>query len=655
MADTEKKRISYGEKFVELFAEKASVDLDNLSEAGLEKLKALAAQVDSALSIKNQNEEEGAPGVIKIWTGSKEQYDALEYRYEDTLYYINDDDEEGVESATTAECILNQNDITGSGIRFWIGTLAEYNALKRYYGWALAVDNGNTIVYTDVDYTEGLSGVTVYDSEFNVIEPIPGEPNYFHDNKIWMSWAEDEMMTYSSSRREDLDVGEGYDNSCVYHITDDDELGGVTVGGNADVAEAVKNQNNGGELKFWMGTLAEYEALETVEDTTLYNIIDDDGEGNTTSVSAASASTVKNTNANGEDLRFWSGTLDEYNAIEVKDENTIYNISDDVIGEAQELQINSPFFLGMSQYFDNAPENASWLRSAGQFNTKALYPSMYEYVLENVNKGTKNFISVDEVTDDAPYAYIVDTANETFRLPLLNGDECIPSRERINNIFSTITSAKQSYTAPARGYVYIGGHIPSSGSIYTEVNDVEVLRDGAATAQNGSMYFPVSKGDIITVHTDGQTCTTSVTYFEYAKGNGDLYYFVGSVVTDASLITTGGLLNAVIDKVDAEQAARASMPSEKHIELTLGASGTTYDAPADGWFYLNLIAQNLSNFSLYNSTSLYGVGDVVGGQNYAMQLLLPCKKGDIVRTEYQLAPNSYGFKFIYANGSQPTN
>ena len=70
-----------------LTVEDGSVDLDNLSEAGLEKLKALAAQVDSALSIKNQNEEEGAPGVIKIWTGSKEQYDALEYRYEDTLYY----------------------------------------------------------------------------------------------------------------------------------------------------------------------------------------------------------------------------------------------------------------------------------------------------------------------------------------------------------------------------------------------------------------------------------------------------------------------------------------------------------------------------------------------------------------------------------------
>ena len=33
------------------------------------------------------------------------------------------------------------------------------------------------------------------------------------------------------------------------------------------------------------------------------------------------------------------------------------------------------------------------------------------------------------------------------------------------------------------------------------------------------------------------------------------------------------------------QVAHMAMPSSKYIELTLGASGTTYTAPADGWFY----------------------------------------------------------------------
>lgn len=50
-----------------------------------------------------------------------------------------------------------------------------------------------------------------------------------------------------------------------------------------------------------------------------------------------------------------------------------------------EIELNNPFFFGMSQYFDVEPNNLSWLKSSGQWNSKAVYPDYYNWLLQEKN------------------------------------------------------------------------------------------------------------------------------------------------------------------------------------------------------------------------------------------------------------------------------
>lgn len=98
--------------------------------------------------------------------------------------------------------------------------------------------------------------------------------------------------------------------------------------------------------------------------------------------------------------------------------------------------------------------------------------------------------------------------------------------------------------------------------------------------------------------------------------------------------------------------AGASMPSDKCEDLTPGASGTTYTAPANGWFVgrmkstssaqiLGLVCTNSGNIQSIKYSS---------GNNQNLAVFLPSKKNDIVELWYGTTPQV--FRFIYAQGSE---
>ena len=108
-----------------------------------------------------------------------------------------------------------------------------------------------------------------------------------------------------------------------------------------------------------------------------------------------------------------------------------------------------------------------------------------------------------------------------------------------------------------------------------------------------------------------------------------------------------------MDNSISSQVAHMAMPSNKYIDLTLGASGATYTAPADGWFcfvsgqttasgqYCRLISIDNSNArqTAYSS-----------GRNQYIELLLPVAKGQNIAVHYSASVQS--FRFIYTIGEQ---
>ena len=106
-----------------------------------------------------------------------------------------------------------------------------------------------------------------------------------------------------------------------------------------------------------------------------------------------------------------------------------------------------------------------------------------------------------------------------------------------------------------------------------------------------------------------------------------------------------------LDYNDKIEISGWSMPSDKYIDLTFGASGSGYIAPANGWVFVRTKAATNSTFLQLNIPTnalqfyhnLYSVGARASG-------ILPVQKGQIFSFGYGTGDTVEFFRFIYAQG-----
>lgn len=117
----------------------------------------------------------------------------------------------------------------------------------------------------------------------------------------------------------------------------------------------------------------------------------------------------------------------------------------------------------------------------------------------------------------------------------------------------------------------------------------------------------------------------------------------GKADTDLSNVTDTGYI----------KMAGAGMPSSRYIDLTLGASGTTYTAPANGYFTVYSIAtQNTSWIDLTHLASYLKTHVIASTNGWGTGIYMPAIKGQDVSLSYKNKKIEC-FRFIYAVGSQP--
>lgn len=131
--------------------------------------------------------------------------------------------------------------------------------------------------------------------------------------------------------------------------------------------------------------------------------------------------------------------------------------------------------------------------------------------------------------------------------------------------------------------------------------------------------------------------------------DGNLHYYINSQNIDTTYMkwdsNTGKL------KVDTAAVAHLAMPSSTVVNLTLGSSGTTYTAPADGYVCVGFFGEVGGNFEILGHVS-NSVSYVIG----AARCQCPVLKGSFqcwynkVRND-----NSFELYFSYAVGTVPTN
>ena len=97
--------------------------------------------------------------------------------------------------------------------------------------------------------------------------------------------------------------------------------------------------------------------------------------------------------------------------------------------------------------------------------------------------------------------------------------------------------------------------------------------------------------------------------------------------------------------------ASMGMPSSKYENWTLGASGTTYIAPSNGYMLLRRVSTGVGQYVVgmdTNKNNYYDIGwSSANGQNLCA--IVPCLKGAIIQFDYS-APTAVQFRFIYAEG-----
>ena len=98
--------------------------------------------------------------------------------------------------------------------------------------------------------------------------------------------------------------------------------------------------------------------------------------------------------------------------------------------------------------------------------------------------------------------------------------------------------------------------------------------------------------------------------------------------------------------------AHKAMPSDRHIELTLGVSASQYVMPADGYIYISKLHNNAFGGKLqvvvHTASNFYDVS--VDNIAYGASFLVPVLGQSTVEINYDLNGNTNAFCFIYAEG-----
>lgn len=308
-----------------------------------------------------------------------------------------------------------------------------------------------------------------------------------------------------------------------------------------------------------------------------------------------------------------------------------------------EIELNNPFFFGMSNYFKFKPNSLSWLKSAGYDEPKAVHPDYYNWILENVNKGVKGFkgqegycfIATDSsgyywwVSTESPvvgasvyrydagvnsmffdgtvetltsngftftsifegssytvtrdsskdtsilhpaawitdYDFVINTSDETFRLPLKNGTEgMFGGGAVVGNGYGLGLTPDGSNLFMLSKY---GGDGNDTNSRPSGPHGAPVPVGGSAGAMGGG-YTNIAWG----VHPDPAKSGLVVANAGVVPDGWSLYYYVGATVQNANLIDAGRMQEQITNI----NASSRGYLVESYVNGTSG-----YRVYSDGW------------------------------------------------------------------------
>lgn len=200
-------------------------------------------------------------------------------------------------------------------------------------------------------------------------------------------------------------------------------------------------------------------------------------------------------------------------------------------------------------------------------------------------------------------------------------------------------------------------------------NDFDRSQTGALEANKTLSYFRMQDKNNLdfsaytTIYSRGGNLFTSMKTIRSVEGvaktgeigvgvreNGGIYTVAPTPATEdnSTQIATTAWVNNSKNTISSW-----AFPSTKYANLTLGASGSTYTAPANGWYFLMKHAtKTIQYHSLDNTTARFSIAGTPNFVGAGAEIYIPAKKGDVIKVNYTTDGDTVIFRFIYAEGEK---
>lgn len=228
-------------------------------------------------------------------------------------------------------------------------------------------------------------------------------------------------------------------------------------------------------------------------------------------------------------------------------------VEDNIINE---IELNNPFSLLDYKYSEYELNNLSWLRSNGQYNSKAVYPVVYDLLLKIYNGiETKAGVSVKLSTDTSAtdYDFRINIADETFMLPI-----------------KVKLASGKAVVGNGNGLGLTDGtNIASLAGYSNQLTGRRTTLPVAIGTKLGSTYL----GDEKAV---GVVPDATKSGIETSDNGLYLYFYVGETVQNANLIDAGRIQEKVAEAI-------TRMDCKAYITETYKNGTSWYKVFSNGW------------------------------------------------------------------------
>ena len=298
-----------------------------------------------------------------------------------------------------------------------------------------------------------------------------------------------------------------------------------------------------------------------------------------------------NRNSGGSPVKFWTGTRAEYDAIETKDPGTLYNVTDDATD-----QIGSGMRRLGEIVTSTIPLTDAWLHllDGSLLNGNGSYKGFVDYVKGLYDSGSYSDLFITEANWQASVTtygvcgkFVYDSTNNTVRLPKITG--IIEGTTDLTALGDLVEAGLPNITGKT-GY-YCSDVTPPSGSFFKDTSGSVDNNSGKVTAPELGFDASLSNsiyGNSSTVQPQSIKVLYYIVIATLTKT--EIEVDIDEIATDLNGKADKDLTNTIGSWSSSSKNYVTTLAHELDWNNVIGVSTTssgqwqTYTAPSDGLF-----------------------------------------------------------------------